>query len=152
MATNNAINYPFYGFSATLNFPILNATGDSTVARNITNTVLYQSPDNSFNVGTGVYTCPVTGFYAVTGFCYMSLFGGGATNGSVFIQNLPSRNVCQIEQLTSTAISDRLTFNTSAIFYSTAGSFITLNAVASGGTKTVRIEMDVFFSVRYLGN
>lgn len=152
MATNNAINFPSYGFNAVLASPLPNATGAGTLVTNCVDTVLYQTPDNSFNVGTGVYTCPKTGFYAVSGLVIMGDFAGGATQGSAFIVDSGTLLMFTSAQPTSIALAAILYFNLSGIFYSLAGSTIRMCAQAEYGTDTVYIALDTIFSVRYLGS
>lgn len=86
-------------FSAYLNAPVANVTGDNTIYTIVCNAEMYDTT-NSYDTGTGLFTVPVTGNYLFN--ASVSITGLGAANtlgyftfidGSANVYRLASLNM-----------------------------------------------------------
>jgi hypothetical protein len=138
MATNNAINqYRPSCFSAYLSASTTDdVTGDGTVFTIPFDTTLYT--DGNYNIGTGIYTAPLTGRYLITGVVMYNNIGAHP-DVQVIINNNGMLYSAWLINGTNAASGTQLRLPFSQLISMFATNTTKISVVVTGGTKTVGI-------------
>lgn len=128
----------FTGLSSTVS----NVTGDGTTYTLLINTNVTDTGSN-YNQGTGIYTCPVTGFYMISGFLLMNGLTSSHTECIVQMAGTQTADlvVCSPYAYGATSViagNAGVSFN--ALVSRTANDTISINITVSSGTKVVGLN------------
>lgn len=126
-----------------------NATGDGTVVTVIFNAQTWQQGSN-FNTSTGVFTCPSTGTYLITGQVTLAGLGAGHTACEMNIAGSGGTFTRQVYNPYAMSEQTLVTLPICGINQYTASSTIFINIGVFFSTKTVSILNDNFGQYTYL--
>lgn len=136
---NNYPNQP--SFLAYPSADISNVTGDGTTYTVIFNTIL-RNVSSSYNIGTGLFTAPLTGFYLFTSTLIIQGLTALDTNEQMWFQQSGSASrIYQVVDFNSSTLitSGLIYFNGSVLIPLTAADTVGVQILVSGSTKTVSV-------------
>jgi len=132
------------GGSWTLGTPTANVTGDGTAVDVLFDNEAWQQGSN-YNSGTGKFTCPIGGVYAISGLVTLNNLTGDFTSGELKILSSAGTYT---KLLFNPGLCRDVSGNYAVVFAGcnkyNAGDTIYINISVSGGTKTVGIK-ELFF-------
>lgn len=143
--TAKADNLEIYGAA------YANASGSQAMANNDFTTIIFDSnerdPDGAYDNATGLYTCPKTGWYALS---VVVMYNTGVETAKTYrtYYNIDGTNET-LANVTSHA-TDGLVISGSISIYCTDGQVIKFTGYNTG-TSPPALGNDTRFSIRYLG-
>lgn len=122
-----------------LNTSVANATGDGTTYQ-----IIFDSEErdtsNSYNPATGIWTCPQTGVYSITGNLSIdNVTSALFTQYSIVIIVATASFASTINPGVTKDSNNRISLNFCMQLFITATSTLTVNAYVAGSTKTIGI-------------
>ena len=128
-------------FCAYLNAPVTNVTGDGTNYSIPFNAKFYDTT-SSYNIGTGLFTVPVTGNYLFTGSLFLEGVTTAHTVGIVTLVDNSSNNYFIVSTNPANVMnpSNDLIVNGSCSIALTAGATIKLTIMVSNGALVVTLN------------
>lgn len=126
-----------------------NATGDDTVVTVVFNSQVFQQGSN-FNTTTGVFTCPSTGIYLITGQVTLSGLDAGHTACELNLVSSAGTFTRQVYNPYAMSEAGLVTLPICGINSYSATNTIFVNIGVFNGTKTVNILNDSFGLYTYL--
>lgn len=137
-------------FSARVNTPVTNVTGDGTNYTVIFNTAAINTGSN-YDTATGIYTAPATGSYSFQYGIFFTSIGGAHTGLTLYIQGTSTWGGNPILNPAPIALagSGNISLNGSITLALTSGNTVSIGALISGGAKTVGVYGDATTAYSY---
>lgn len=142
-------------FLAYLSTNQANVTGDGTQYTVIFDTVAFQQ-GAGYNNGTGVFTAPVTGYYAFTFYC--RIFGITAAHTDMFLQIATPAGLFRGAEFNAAAVrsttsvpSNLVSFCTQCMVNLTAADTVSCQIAVFQGTKVVTVSAQALYLTSFSG-